>query len=261
MKVKTITNLRKTYTLNAQTFKLDTDQPGSFEAIFATLTAIDRDGDSYDPGAIGRQKVFVSVWNHGSWGEGSEAIPVGFGETFERENKALIQGEFDLDDADGVKHYNKLKYFLSKGMNIEWSFALPEADFRFEERDGRQVRVFTRILVPEVSPVLMGAGVDTELVSIKAGGPMEQKNSGSPPKFLDRLDTAVDAAESVARSAAKIFKSRAEAGERVAGKTRRRLEVLSKALHDVVESVDGILGIEDADKELAAIAAELEAAE
>ena len=168
-------------------FKAEGDT-GTFEAVFATLDAIDHDGDTYDPGAIGNQDVVISQWNHGSWGEGAKALPIGVGSIFERGNEAIVSGEFDLDDADAEKTYKKLKYLNGKGRPVEWSFALPEADWRWEDRDGREVRVFTRIEVPEVSPVLLGAGVNTRMTSIKG-------NDGSLKDFAVILRDELKEAE------------------------------------------------------------------
>lgn len=157
--------IRKAYTLT--NLKLDSQGEGTFEAAFANLRAIDHEGDGFDPGAIGNQKVKLSVWNHGSWGNGAEALPIGVGETSERDGWAVISGKFDLGRQSGREHYQAIKYFNAEGHSVEWSFALPDADWRMEERDGQMIRIFTRIKIPEVSPVLLGAGVDTHLLSIK----------------------------------------------------------------------------------------------
>jgi len=146
--------------------KLVGDQ-GEFEAVFATLNVVDADDDITIPGAFGNQDVILSQYNHGSWGSGAAALPIGVGKIFERGDTAVIHGEFNLDSEDGLKTYKTIKYLHEKGRTQEWSYALPEIDYEMQEADGRRVRVLKRIKVNEVSPVLMGSGVDTRLLSIK----------------------------------------------------------------------------------------------
>ena len=147
--------------------KLDTAGEGTFEAVFATMNKVDKDGDVTERGAFGEQDVVISQWNHGSWSSGAAGLPIGVGKIFERGDDAVVRGEFDLDDEDGKKTYKKLKYLHDKGRRVEWSYALPHIDYRMGDFDGREVRYLEKIEVPEVSPVLMGAGVDTRLLAIK----------------------------------------------------------------------------------------------
>lgn len=222
--------------------KFEGDGEGTFEAVFATLDAIDHDGDTYDPGAIGDQDVVISQWNHGSWNGGAGGLPVGVGKIFERGNQAIVSGEFNLENADGEKTYQTLKYLHSKGRNVEWSFALPDTDSRVETIDGQTVRVFTRIAVPEVSPVLLGAGVGTELLSIKGreAETMEQKPDESK-KFATALDEAVETVESVLVRAKEIRTLRDEQGKGIGRRSTRRLKALRDALQEAVEDVDDLL--------------------
>ena len=225
--------------------KQDHNGEGTFEAVFATLDAIDHDGDTYDPGAIGNQDVIISQWNHGSWNGGAGALPIGVGKVFERDNKAIVSGEFNLADSDGRKTYETLKYLNSKGRNVEWSFALPDTDSRWETRDGQDVRVFTRIAIPEVSPVLLGAGVGTELLSIKnrEDGKVADKKSDNPMEFVTQVDEAVEAVESVIGRAKQIRNLRDEKGkdEAMSKRSTRRLTDLKAALADAIVAVDEIL--------------------
>ena len=214
--------------------------PGKFEAVFASLDKVDKDGDGYDPGAIGNQDVAISQWNHGSWGEGAKALPIGVGKIFERGNKAIVQGEFDPDDADAVKTYNKLKYLNSKGHNVEFSFALPDTDYRFEERDGREVRVFTRISVPEVSPVLLGAGVDTELLSIKGREMAEPERRPDSKRLTDHVNEVADDVEKLSKRIADLHKERSEAGEKISTRGTWHIKMLKDVLARAIEGIDEI---------------------
>ena len=235
--------------------KLDSAGEGTFEAVFATLDAIDHDGDTYDPGAIGSQEVVISQWNHGSWGEGADALPIGVGKIFERDNEAIVAGEFDLADPDGQKTYNKLKYLNDKGRTVEWSFALPNAEWRWERRDDQELRVFTHIDVPEVSPVLLGAGINTRMTAIKnrEGSKMDQDKDKSIA-FVKQLDEAVETVESVLARAKEIRNLRAKSDEEgMSRRSTRRLKALREAMAEAIEDVDELLtNPNDELKELAA---------
>lgn len=150
---------------------------GTFKAVFATMNVVDHDGDLTLPGAFGRQKVLVSQYNHGSWGKGVEALPIGVGEIYEDGDDAVIEGEFNLDSQGGLETHKTLKYLDSKGMTQEFSYALPEIDYEFREMDGQEVRVLKRIKVQEVSPVIMGAGINTRLLGVKSRDLTDEEKS------------------------------------------------------------------------------------
>ena len=137
------------------------DEKGTLKAVFATMNVIDDDDDFTLPGAFGEQKVIISSYGHGSW---RGTLPVGKGKIYESGIEAIIEGKFFLDTEGGRETYKTVK-------NIdelqEWSYALPEIDYEMKEMEGRQIRVLKRIVVPEVSPVLMGSGVNTRLLDIK----------------------------------------------------------------------------------------------
>lgn len=140
---------------------------GTFRAIFATLNVIDHDGDLTLPGAFGKQDVIVSQYNHGSWGNGVDALPIGVGKIFEDGEDAIVEGEFNLENEAAKATYQTIKYLHEKQRTQEWSYALPEIEWEMRQIDGRDIRVLKKIKVPEVSPVLMGAGIGTRLLSIK----------------------------------------------------------------------------------------------
>lgn len=249
--------------------KLDSDGEGTFEAVFiGDMAAVDRDGDSYDPGAIGEQEVVISQWNHGSWGQGADALPIGVGEIFERGSsprKAIVRGEFDREDDAAARTYRKLKYLVGKGRNVEWSYALPDVDYRFEEREGRDVRVFTRISVPEVSPVLMGAGVDTELLSIKRldGGDGKTEDnrveeSTSSKRLIDHVNEVAEAVEKVTDRICQLKAERDTEGGKIARRSERMIEMLKEIMADAVKQIDDAMSQESPAMELRALASKWE---
>jgi len=148
-------------------FKLgETGQSGEFKAVFSTMNVIDKDGDVTLPGAFGEQQVIIAAYNHGSWGAGTNGLPVGKGRIYEQGNDAIVEGKFFLDTTAGSETYRTIK---NVGDLQEWSYSLPQIEAESSTIDGRVVRLLKKIKVNEVSPVLMGVGENTRLLSIKSG--------------------------------------------------------------------------------------------
>lgn len=248
---------RKSATL--RDVKLDGDGAGTFEAVFATMEVWDSDEDWTERGAFGRQNVVISQWNHGSWMTGTAGLPVGIGTIFERGKDAVVQGSFDLDDQDGVKTYHKFQYLHQNGRNVEFSYALPHVESSYGERDGREGRILHKIEVPEVSPVLMGAGVNTRLLAVKQReGAMatqtdEQTTDGDggkdePKRFVEQLDETVETVERAISRAAKVSALAHKDDRRISPRSLRRMRVLSDALHEAVGELDGLLDTPDSEE-------------
>ena len=148
--------------------ELKKDKPGKFTARFATLNVIDRDGDVTLAGAVPDGKsVLISSYMHGSW---SGAIPVGKGVIREVGEDVLVEGEFNLNTDSGKEHYEMIK-FAPELQEWSYGFIVLELDKESVWKDNPRVwRVFKRLDVLEVSPVLRGAGVNTGVLSIKSEG-------------------------------------------------------------------------------------------
>ncbi|KKM07882.1 hypothetical protein LCGC14_1729500, partial [marine sediment metagenome] len=140
---KTITHLK------------ELDEAGVGLARFATLNVIDSDGDITLPGAFGEQNVKVMP-SH-DWG----AVPLGSARIFEKGDEALAEFKINLDTASGKEWHSALKFDLEQGKGlIEWSYGFKIEDSETETRDGESVRLLKKLTVHEVSPVMLGAGVD-----------------------------------------------------------------------------------------------------
>lgn len=154
------------------------EDEGVVEARFATLGVKDLDGDIIELGAFGKQKVKVSAYGHSSWGS---ALPVGVGMTREKDSEAIADLEFFMGTTHGRDHFETIKGLGELG---EWSFGfdvLEEAAPDEEQRQAGVRRILKKLKVFEVSPVLRGAGVDTQTLSVKcdqcaakAGGEEEE---------------------------------------------------------------------------------------
>jgi hypothetical protein len=159
--------MEKVATKKYQFKDINLGEQGTFRAVFATLNVVDHDGDMTIPGAFGKQDVIISQYNHGSWGNGMNALPIGVGKIFEEGEDAVVEGEFNMENEAAKATYQTIRYLHEKDRTQEWSYALPEIDYEMRDVDGREVRVLKKIRVPEVSPVLMGAGIGTRLLDIK----------------------------------------------------------------------------------------------
>lgn len=158
--------------LKRKSFKFELkqlDEDGTGTARIAILNAIDSDGDVARPGDFGKQMVAVQPahnWSHPMLGKAS---------IFEKDNEVLAGFKLNLKSASGREWYEVLKFDLENGPPIqEWSYGYDALDFEMGEFEGQRVRFLNKpggggIKVYEISPVLLGAGVDTATLGIKSG--------------------------------------------------------------------------------------------
>jgi len=133
---------------------------GEFEVVFATLNVIDQDGDVTLPGAFtDGEKVRIAAWGH-AWGD----LPVGRGEIYEVGDEAVCRGKFFLDTQAGKEHYQTVK---NLGELQEWSYGFDILGSEPGKFEGEDVRFLKEMKVIEVSPVMLGAGINTRTNSIK----------------------------------------------------------------------------------------------
>jgi HK97 family phage prohead protease len=145
-------------------------QPGEFRAVFSTFNVIDLDGDVTLPGAFtDGAAVRISYWGH-RW----QDLPVGKGMIHQDEKQAWVDGQFFLDTMAGKETYQTVK---NLGDLQEWSYGydvLRSEQGQFENQD---VRFLKELEVPEVSPVMLGAGIDTHTESIKGLKPYPHEHA------------------------------------------------------------------------------------
>ncbi len=215
----------------APELKLDSNGEGTFEAVISTFNVIDSDRDLTEPEAFGQQEVIISQYNHGSWGKGEQALPIGVGLISERGEEAIIRGEFDMTDEAAVKTYKKMKYLTEKGRRQEWSYSLPEIEYEIREIDGERIRILKKIRVNEVSPVLMGAGVNTRLLDIKA-----DKQGGI--KLIDHIESVLADVKEVTERLQAVKEMREQKGKEIAPDTVEKMSDLECALKEAVEKLE-----------------------
>jgi hypothetical protein len=138
---------------------------GEVTAVFSTLDVIDSDGDVTIKGAFENgAPVRISAYGHTSW---DGVLPVGIGTIREQGKEAILDGRFFMDTSGGRDTFTTVKELGEAGLQ-EWSYGYDPVQYDFGEFDGRQVRFLRKVKVHEVSPVLLGAGVGTRLVSAKS---------------------------------------------------------------------------------------------
>lgn len=141
-------------------------EKGIVEAVFSTFNVIDSDKDVTLPGAFeDGAPVRMSAYGHTSWhGE----LPVGRGVIRVGEKDAVLEGQFFLKAAHARETFEVVK---EMGDLQEWSYGydvLATGELTDEWKEQGAERVLSKLYVPEVSPVLRGAGVDTRTLSVKA---------------------------------------------------------------------------------------------
>ncbi|HXG77503.1 MAG TPA: HK97 family phage prohead protease [Gaiellaceae bacterium] len=142
---------------------------GLVEAVIATFGVVDSDGDLTLPEAFqDGAPVRLSAYGHTSW---LGALPVGRGELRVTPTEARFRGRFFLETTAGRETFATVQ---AMGDLQEWSYGfdvLETAELTPEFRALGARRVLKRVRVHEVSPVLVGAGVGTRTVAVKAADP------------------------------------------------------------------------------------------
>ncbi len=198
------------------------DEQGTFSAVFATLNVIDKDGDLTLPGAFGKQRVVIGAYAHNSWyGE----LPVGKGTIHEEGNLAIVEGQFFLETENGKNTYGVVK---EMGDLQEWSYSFPELDYEYREEDGQSIRILKRMKVNEVSPCLMGAGVDTRTLDVK---------SEKGLKLLDHLEKVLEDSKKVTERILQIKEMREKNGKHISKVIMEKANVLADILSNTLKEL------------------------
>lgn len=230
----------------AFTLKFDSEKEGTFVAKIAELNVIDKDGDVTLPGAFPEGKeILISSYMHGSW---MGNLPVGKAAIHEKDTDILGLGEFNLKTVDGREHYEAIKF---TGDLQEWSYGfrvLEQAnekavDAWAKEHDGaRPGRILKKVDPFEMSPVLLGAGINTATLAIKAGG----------QTFVEEVEAALAAVESLKVRSKSLADLRRKEGRVLSEKTRQNIkrvvksiEQLSSVASDLKELLEATQPVDD----------------
>ena len=150
---------------------------GEFRAVFSRFNVIDHDGEVTLPGAfIEGQKVRIAYWGH-RWGD----LPVGRGEIHQDAEKAWVDGRFFLETEGGRETHQTVKELAELQ---EWSYGFDVIEGEKGQFAGQEVYFLRKLDVAEVSPVMLGAGIGTETVSIKG---LSMADAGDMQQLHDLL--------------------------------------------------------------------------
>jgi hypothetical protein len=162
---------------------------GEVTAVFATLDVVDHDGDVTRPGAFeDGAAVRISAYGHASWGG---VLPVGKGVIRATGKEAVLEGQFFLDTTGGRDTFEVVKQLGEAGLQ-EWSYGYDAVEYSFGEHDGKRVRFLDRLKVHEVSPVLLGAGIDTRVLSTKGRQTFAEESAAVLAAVRELGDRAAD---------------------------------------------------------------------
>jgi len=213
--------------------KLDEEKEGTFVARIATLNVIDKDGDVTLTGAFPEGKeILISSYAHGSW---MGSLPVGKAVIHEEGEEVLGKGEFNLKTDSGKEHYEAVKF--SGGLQ-EWSYGFKvleiagdkDVDSWAAAHDGaRPQRIIKKLDPFEMSPVLLGAGVDTATLAIKSH------------TYTDQADTALAAVAELVVRTKSLADLRLKEGRVLSEKNRGRIKNLLQSLSTVASDLKELL--------------------
>lgn len=169
------------------TFEVKDAEKGDVEAVIATLGVVDKDEDIITNDAIPNgSKVSMSAYGHDAvYG----TAPVGKGVIHVDGSRAVFKGRMFLATVRGRETFEVLK---EMGVDQEWSFGFrilgSEVPNEEQRKQGAR-RILTKLDAFEVSPVIVGAGVGTRTLAVKAA------DAPTPP------DPAIEAARLAAEQA------------------------------------------------------------
>ena len=211
---------------------------GEVVAVFATLNVIDSDGDVTPPGAFeDGAKVRISAYGHKSW-EG--VLPVGKGSIREIGTEAVMAGRFFMDTEAGADTFKVVKELGEDGLQ-EWSYGYDPVEYSFGEFGDQHVRFLNKLKVHEVSPVLLGAGVGTRLLTAKSG-----------LQFAEHVEAVVADFEALVARAAGVVALRSEKGKTISDTSAEvlaRLSAAAKQLDEMLAAPPADSSLEDGQRE------------
>jgi HK97 family phage prohead protease len=198
-------------------------EPGAVSAVFSTFNVVDGDGDVVLSTAFTHGQKVPMTWAH-DWSK-----PVGKGQILIEQERAVFDGGFFLETDMGLEAYKTVKAMSAANLQ-DWSWGFRVLDASFEERDAKPVRVIKRAQVFEVSPVLVGAGVDTYTLGIKSGLP-----------YADEAEQVLATCKAFTERSTSLADVRRKDGRVLSEANRKRLGGLLDALKAVQADIEDLL--------------------
>lgn len=216
----------------------DLTKEGEVAAIVATLEVWDSDGDWTEPGYFGKQHTSI-VRGH-NWAD----LQLGKGIlTDEDPPNAMFQGKFNLDVPEAEQLHAKLLFDRANPPPlIEWSYGMlfNEGGTAKGTRDGREGRILQPLpdgspgaRIPEVSPVMVGAGEGTGTVAVKAS-----------MRLVDHITATRTDVQALSARVAEVVAARREKGQELGKASKAALDELIEELENLRTTE---VGLEDPD--------------
>jgi Caudovirus prohead serine protease len=203
-------------------------EPGEVRALFATMNVIDHDFDITVPGAF-RNGEQVRI---ASYGHKLAELPVGRGAIFADDEHAIMKGRFFLDTTAGKDTYTTVKEMADLQ---EWSYEYDILDSEPGTQNGVPVQFLKSLKVHGVTPVYLGAGIDTQTLDIKS--------------FLDHGEDVAKVVADYVERAKNRAAVRAKEGRTLSTLNRNRLSALVESLASVATDIQQLLDDTDPDRE------------
>ena len=135
---------------------------GALSMVVATIGAVDKHGDVFVEGSVGRQDVLISQFQHSIWSGG---LPIGKGVMYESGNQILCEAQLNMELEIARNTYSAIK-FAQELIEVSTGFKLLK--YSFGQQDGQTVCYLEQVKAHEASPVIVGAGVGTGVVAMKS---------------------------------------------------------------------------------------------
>ena len=137
---------------------------GYLKAAFCKFGDVDKDGDIVHAGAVGKQDVILSAYQHMSH---RGALPVGKGRVYEEDGWGVFEGHLNMEMQSGRDHYSAMK-FTGELQEFSWGFAVTEYTYTDGTSFWDSTLNIYKTEIYEVSPVLVGAGNGTHTMELKS---------------------------------------------------------------------------------------------
>ena len=198
---------------------------GEITAVFSTLDVKDKDGDVTLKGAFtDGAPVVISAYGHKSW---DGALPPGKGRIRELATEAVMEGRFFMDTPHGNATFVTVKELSEEDALQEWSYSLDQVKSHRGAFNGEQVRFIDKVSVKEVSPVLVGAGVNTRTLETKDG-----------LKFSEHAESVLADVDELVARATEVMALRAQKGKGIAPESADLLTALTADLDRLKELLE-----------------------
>lgn len=205
--------------------ELKDEAEGSFVARFATLNVRDKDNDITRPGAFLKNKtVLVSAYMHGSW---NGKLPVGKATISESGDDVIAEGQFNLKTIEGKDTYEAIKFAPELQ---EWSYGFYPIEAEDGKGEDEGARILKKVDVKEISPVLIGAGVNTGVLAIKSGS-----------TYIEQAETVLAAVTDLAERTKSLADLRLKEGRILSSANRSRMKRLLESLSEVAADLKELL--------------------